>query len=335
MKKGTIFFKEAIYIRETATIAGPKEAEGPLEKFFDKTISDDLLGQKSHEEAEIKLHSTAIKYLLNKSKLAESDIDLIMSGDLMDEIAGSNYAMREHNIPFFGIYNACATFGEALILGSLILESSHMSNIICSTTSHFSTAERQYRFPLELGNQRTPLSQWTATGAGAALLNKSIGKVKIESATIGRVMDYGMTDANDMGAAMAPAAYDTLLRHFRDTGRSPSYYDLIATGDLAETGSKILKVLMEQDNVILGNNYTDCGILLYNRMAQKVEQGGSGAVCNNLVFNGYIYKSMLAGKYKRVLLLPTGALMSKTMGLQGESVPTICHAVSFERVGDN
>ncbi len=332
MKKGTILFKQPIYIQETATIAGPKEAEGPLYKYFDKTFEDDLLGQKSHESAEIKLQSTVIKYLLNKSKMQANDIDLVLCGDLMDEIAGSNYAMRDHSIPYFGIYNACATFGEALIMGALMLESSHMEHIICSTTSHFSTAERQYRFPLELGNQRTPLSQWTATGAGATLLNKNVGKVKIESATIGRVMDYGVSDANDMGGAMAPAAYDTMIRHFKDTGRSPSYYDLIATGDLAEAGSKILKALLEQENIILGNNYTDCGILLYNRMAQKVEQGGSGAVCNNLVFNGYIYKSMLEGKYDKVLLLPTGALLSKTMGLQGESVPTICHAVSFERV---
>ncbi|MFI3228713.1 MAG: stage V sporulation protein AD [Bacillota bacterium] len=332
MKKGTIFFKNPIYIMDTATIAGPKEAEGPLCKYFDKTISDDLLGQKSHEEAEIKMHESVIKYLLNKTNLQEDDIDLALSGDLMDEIVGSNYAMRELSMPFFGIYNACATFGEALILGSLALESQHMNNIICSTTSHFSTAERQYRFPLELGNQRTPLSQWTATGAGATLLNTKSGKVKIESATIGRVIDYGLTDANDMGAAMAPAAYDTMLRHFKDTGRSPNYYDLIVTGDLAETGSKLLRILMKQENIVLGNNYNDCGILLYNRMAQKVEQGGSGAACNNLVFNSYIYKSMLKNKYNKVLLLPTGALMSKTIGLQGESVPTICHAVSFERV---
>lgn len=333
MKNHTIFFKNDILIENTATIVGPKEHQGPMGKYFDKFVNDDLLGQKSYEHAETRLHISALRYLLNKSGLTDHEIDLCISGDLLDEICGSNFTMRDFDIPFMGVYNACATFGEALIFASSLLDTGNFERIICSTSSHFSTAERQYRFPLELGNQRTPLAQWTVTGVGATLLNRDKGCVRIESATIGRVVDYGVTDANDMGAAMAPAARETLLAHLEGTSRDPDYYDLILTGDLGEAGHRLLKLLMEEKGVRLSDdNYTDCGILIFNRQGQDVGQGGSGAGCSSSVFNGYVYKKMLQGELRRVLLIPTGALVSKTSNLQGESIPGIAHAVSFERI---
>lgn len=331
MRNQTIYFKNKILIEDTATIVGPKEADGPIAKYFDKTAKDDLLGQKSHERAETRLHISTIRYLLNKTGLTESDIDLCICGDLLNEIAGCNFTMREFDIPFMGVYNACATFAESMILASCLLDSGNFERIICSTSSHFCTAERQYRFPLELGNQRTPLSQWTATGVGATLLNKKNGSVSIDCATIGKVVDYGVTDVNDMGAAMAPAARETLLAHLEGTKRDVDYYDLIATGDLGEAGHRLLTILMKDKGVNITNNYSDCGIILFNRAAQDVGQGGSGAACSSTVFNGYIYKKMLAGELNRVLLIPTGALVSKTSSLQGESIPGIAHAISFVR----
>lgn len=331
MKKRTIVFNKPVSIIETSTIAGPKEGEGPLKDYYHNVLSNDTLGQKSFEHAEIKMHTYAIKNLLNRTHLTEQDIDCVFCGDLLDEIIGCNYTMREFDIPFMGLYNACATFGEALILGATMINAGYMDKVICSTSSHFSTAERQYRYPLELGSQRTPLAQWTVTGAGCSLLSaKDTSKIKITMATLGRVVDFGVTDANDLGAAMAPAAMDTLVAHFKDTARSPTYYDLIVTGDLGHSGSRILQKLMKEKNYELNDNYTDCGILIFNREAQDVQQGGSGACCCNLVFNSYIYTQLKRGKYKKVLLVPTGALLSKVSSLQGESIAAIAHAVAIE-----
>lgn len=333
MKGQTVFYKSNILIEDTATVAGPREGEGPLYKYFDKIIEDDALGQKSYEAAEIKLHECMLKYLLNKTKRKESEVDICIAGDLLDELVGCSFALRELDICFMGVYNACATFAESLIVGAAMLESGAADRVICSTTSHFSSAERQYRFPLELGNQRTPLAQWTTTGAGGTMLNKRFGKVRLDCATIGRVTDYGVSDVNDMGAAMAPAAKETLLAHFKDTGRTPDYYDIIVTGDLGDAGNRLLKKITADEGLMLGDNYTDGGVLIFNRAAQDVGQGGSGASCSNLVFNGYLYKKMLKGELNKVLLVPTGALLSKTSALQGETVPAIAHAVSFERIG--
>lgn len=333
MKRQTIIFNNPPAITYTSAIAGPKEGEGPLREYFDNIIKDDLLGQKSHEHAEIAMHISAIKQLLNKANLSDNDIDCVFAGDLLDEIISSSFAMREFEIPFVGLYNACATFGESLTLGSCMIDSGYMNKVICSTTSHYATAERQYRFPLELGSQRTPLSQWTVTGAGSCLLEASHrGNIKITSATIGKVVDFGVSDANDMGAVMAPGAMYTLATHFEDTGRTPGYYDLIATGDLGHAGSRLLQKLMSEKGYDLGDNYTDCGILIFNREGQDVGQGGSGACCSNLVFGSYIYTQLKRGNIRRVLLVPTGALLSKTSSLQGETIPTIAHAVSIEAV---
>lgn len=331
--KRTLYFGNSIAVTCTSSIAGPKEGQGPLKKYFDYILQDDILGQKSHEEAEIMMQLQCIKQLLNKAKLREKDVDCTFGGDLLDEIIGCNFAMRELDIPFIGLYNACATFGSSLIVAAALLQAEYLDRAICTTTSHFATAERQYRFPLELGSQRTPLSQWTVTGAGCSLLERSheLG-VKVTCGTIGRVVDYGVTDANDMGAVMAPAALDTLVAHLSDTGRNEEYYDVIATGDLGHGGSRLLQVLAKKEGLKLENNYTDCGILIFNREGQDVGQGGSGACCSNLVFNSYFHKQLYRGTIKKMLLLPTGALLSKVSSLQGETIPAIAHAVSIEVV---
>ncbi len=334
MRNHTIFFdKKPVFITETATIGAKKESEGPLGKYLNATVEDDLLGQKSHEYAEAKLHTSVLKQLLNRAKLSPKNIDCVFAGDLMDEIVGANFALRELDIPFMGIYNACATFGEGLILGSTMITNGVMDKVICSTSSHYATAERQFRYPLELGCQRTPLAQWTVTGSGATLLTSDTPTdIRITCGTIGRVVDYGIDDANDMGAVMAPAALDTILTHLNDTDRTIDYYDLILTGDLGHAGSRLLQKLAKEKGYEFNENYSDCGILIYNREAQDVEQGGSGAACSNIVFNGYVYKEMLKKKLKKVLIVPTGALLSKVTNLQGETIPAIAHAVSIERV---
>lgn len=331
MKNHTLHFEKKVFIRETATIAGPKEGKGPLRQYFHSVLDDDLLGEKSHEHAEIKMHTYAIKKVLNRAKIDPNDINCCFCGDLMDEIIGGNFSMREIDLPYCGIYNACATLGEGLILGSSMIAGGMMNKVICSVSSHFATAERQYRNPLELGSQRTPLSQWTVTGGAATLLeNENNTNIAITYGTIGKVVDFGVTDANNMGAAMAPAALDTLLTHLSDTGRDADYYDLIVTGDLGHAGSRLLINMAKEKGVDLSENYNDCGVLIFNREGQKVEQGGSGACCSGLVFNSYIFTQMRRGIYKKVLLMPTGALLSKTSSLQGESIPGICHAVSIE-----
>lgn len=332
MKNHTIFFKNPVYIGETATIAGPKEGEGPLHKYFDHVLKDDLLKQKSHEHAEIKIHVSAIKLLLNKLGINIEDVDCCFAGDLLDEIISASFTMREIDAPFLGLYNACATYGEAMLIASSMIAGGFINNAICSITSHFATAERQYRYPLELGCQRTPLSQWTVTGGASLFLCKEpLSNVKVTCATIGKVVDFGVSDANNMGAAMAPAALDTLLSHLNDTGRNIDYYDLIITGDLGHAGSRLLQKMASQKGIELThNNYTDGGILIFNREGQYVEQGGSGASCGALCFNSYVYPSMKKLKYKKVLFITTGALLSKTSSLQGESIPAIAHAVSTE-----
>lgn len=329
--KHTIYFNGDVGIKDTFTIAGPKEGEGPLANYFHNVLRDDILGQKSHEKAEILMMKSAIKNILNRTDYTTEDIDCVFAGDLLDEITSSNFAMREFPIPFIGLFNACATFCSALIMGAIMITGGYAKRVICATSSHFGTVERQYRYPLELGAQRTPLNQWTVTGAGCTLLEGGEDhRVKLTAATIGKVVDYGVTDSNDMGAAMTPAAMDTLITHFTETGRKPSYYDAIYTGDLGHAGSRLLKKLMLKEGYDLEGIYDDCGALIFNREAQKVGQGGSGTGCSNLVFNSYIYSQMMSGRLKRVLFVPTGALLSRITPLQGESIPGIAHAVALE-----
>ena len=323
-----------VYIKDSYTIAGMYESDGPLKKYFDKKYDDDLYyGEKSFEKAESKLLEDNITNLLKKTKLKEKDIDLIVSGDLQNQISASNYAIRNFNIPFLGVFNACATSSEAMIIASTFIESKKIKNAIISTVSHNTSAEKQFRNPVEYGAPKHKTATFTATGSASLLLTNEKTDIKIESSTIGKVMDLGQTDVNHMGAVMAPAAADTIYRHLTDLKREPDYYDLILTGDLGMYGKNILiKYLNKKYQIKLGKNYNDCGTMLYDLEKQPVFAGGSGPVCSALVNFGYVLKQMKSGKLKKVLIVPTGAIFSPTWTYQKETIPSIAHAVSLEVV---
>ncbi len=324
----TIFFKNKPRVIAGYSIVGPKEAAGPLDPYFHKRLRKDDFGQKSYEKAECKLHMSAISGAIISAGLAPKDVDVNIGGDLLNQIITSSFSARELDIPFVGMYSACSTFGQALIMGAALIDGGYISRAACSTSSHFSTAERQYRYPLELGTQMTPTSQWTVTGAGCTLLGKEGGNVYVESATVGKVVDFGVSDANNMGAAMAPAAAKTVLQHLKDTGRDVSYYDYIVTGDLGVYGSRLFLELLQSDGVNAAEKHRDCGEMIFDKK-QRCPQGGSGAGCSSVVFNSYFLHQMRAGSVKRLLLVPTGALLSKLSSLQGETIPGIANAVSF------
>lgn len=330
MGKHTLIFKNQPRILSTYTVAGPKESSGPLANTFDYKLKDDKFEESTFEKAECKMLSRAIQKSIEKGGLKFSDIDAIISGDLLNQIISASYSARDFDIPFIGVYNACSTMSESLAIGSTLIDGGYMNNVVCATGSHFSTAERQYRYPLELGCTRPPQAQWTVTGAGGVVLTgMKIELPKITMATFGKVMDYGVTDANNMGAAMAPAAMSTLISHFSDTGTRSSDYDLIVTGDLGALGSRILKHLMSEKGYPI-ENHVDCGELIYN-IDEDVFQGGSGAGCSAIVVNGYIYKKLLKGELNKVLFVATGALLSTLSIQQGESIPAVAHAVVMER----
>lgn len=312
------------------SIVGPKEGEGPLKEYFDEIIEDDLLGTESWEKAESKLQENAIKNSLEKAKLNLQDIDYLISGDLLDQIVPSSYTARELEIPFFGLYGACSTMSESLALGAMIIDGGFADNVICATSSHFSTAERQFRFPLEYASQRNFSSQWTVTGGAATLLSSNGPGPYITHITPGKIVDVGIKDATNMGAAMAPAAMDTMIHHFQDTGFKPSDYDLIITGDLAMIGKSIVLDMMKKEGYDLEGVYTDCGSEIFDPELQDTHAGGSGCGCSAVVLNGYIIKEMKKGIFKRVLFIATGALHSKLIIDQGESIPSIGHAITID-----
>lgn len=325
----TIYFKNQPKIIGRSTVAGPKESHGAISKYIDVKLNDDMFGQDTFEKAETKILYTAIKNAIDISKLKEDDIDTIIAGDLLNQIIASTFSVRNFRTGYLGIYNACATFSEALILGATLIDGNYLNNVVCASSSHFSSAERQYRYPLELGSTRPPQSQWTVTGAGASIISNKGDGPKITCATVGRVVDFGIADANNMGAAMAPAACDTLFTHFKDTGLCPNDYDLIVTGDLGTLGSRIFKDLIWEKGYDVENQHVDCGELVYN-LAEHEYQGGSGAGCSALVFNSFIVDKLKKGKYKKVLLMATGALLSSVSAQQGDSIPGIAHAVCIE-----
>ncbi len=317
-------------IRSYASIAGQKEASGPLGHTFDETFTDDTLGQKSWERAEAKMLERAADLALSKAKVYADGVDVFLSGDLLNQIVSSGYTARQLGIPFLGLYGACSTMAESLLLGAMLIDGGFADTALCATCSHFSTAERQYRFPLELGNQRTPTAQWTVTGAGATLLGReSPLPLCIESVTIGSVWDLKQTDANNMGAAMAPAAMQTLKSHLDDLHRIPEDYDLIVTGDLGRVGFDLMKLLCRKEGIELDQRYIDCGCEIFD-VSQDVHSGGSGCGCSAVSLNGWLLGRMLKGEIRKMLFLATGALMSPTMSQQGESIPGVAHAVSLE-----
>ncbi len=317
-------------IRSYASIAGQKEASGPLGHTFDETFTDDTLGQKSWERAEAKMLERAADLALSKAKVYADGVDVFLGGDLLNQIVSSGYTARQLGIPFLGLYGACSTMAESLLLGAMLIDGGFADTALCATCSHFSTAERQYRFPLELGNQRTPTAQWTVTGAGATLLGReSPLPLCIESVTIGSVWDLKQTDANNMGAAMAPAAMQTIKSHLDDLHRIPEDYDLIVTGDLGRVGYDLMKLLCRKEGIELDQRYIDCGCEIFD-VSQDVHSGGSGCGCSAVSLNGWLLGRMLKGEIRKMLFLATGALMSPTMSQQGESIPGVAHAVSLE-----
>lgn len=328
--KQTVKFNSPIAISSTYSIVGPKEGEGPLAKYFDIILEDENWGEKTWEKTESKIVKECVGGCLGKEKVSNQDIDFLISGDLLNQCVSSSFGIREREIPYLGVFGACSTFVESMSIGAMLIDGGMADNIIASTSSHFCSAEKQFRFPLELGTQRPPSAQWTVTGSGSALLKANGTGPFITYSTIGKIVDMGIKDANNMGAAMAPAAVDTLYTHFKDTGRAPSYYDLILTGDLGIIGKDICNRLMESRGYDIKNNYNDCGCLIFDCQKQDTHAGGSGCGCCATTFCGYVYNQLQAKKIKKVLLCATGALMSPTTAQQNESILGIAHAVSIE-----
>ncbi|MDQ7792944.1 MAG: stage V sporulation protein AD [bacterium] len=325
----TISFELTPAVVAAAAVVGPKEGQGPLGDYFDVVKEDDLLGEKSWERAEARMLTEACRLALRKAGHSLKDVDYLVAGDLLNQITSSSFVARELKLPFLGIFGACSTFAEGMAVGSMMIDGGYATSLLVGVSSHHCTAERQFRFPTEFGNQPPPSAQWTVTGAGAVLMAAQGDGPAITMATIGRVTDPGLKDPLNLGAAMAPAAADTILRHFEDTGRTPEDYDLIVTGDLADVGKQITADLLERKGLDVAGRLFDCGSAIYEP-SQGVESGASGCGCSAAVFSGYLMQGMLGGRYRRLLLVCTGALFSPTSYQQGESIPGIAHAVALE-----
>lgn len=327
----TVKFEGMPYIKGFAGVVGKAEKEGPYGEYFDISFEDDLWGEKTWELTERKMFIQAVKLAVEKAGLQYGDIDLLFGGDLLNQIITAGFAARELSMPFIGLYGACSTMSESMLAGSVFIDGGFAQNTVCVTASHFATAERQFRFPLELGTPKTPTSQLTVTGSGAVVLSAAgtAGMPRITHATVGRVIDMGIKDGNDMGSAMAPAALETILTHFEDTGRKPDYYDLVLTGDLGNFGSSILIKKAREQNVELQGVHADCGMEIY-KGKKNTYCGASGCGCSGAMLAGYYLNKMREGNFKKILFVATGALLSPTSTLQGESIPSIAHAIAIE-----
>lgn len=331
IKAQTLRLTEPVYAAAWAAAGGSKEGDGPLSKGFDWISRDSYFGCDSWEKAETQMLRACLDRCLEK---APASPDCILGGDLLNQCVSSAFAVKDTGLPYLGLYGACSTMAEGLGLASLLVDGGGVSSACALTGSHFCSAERQYRFPLEYGGQRTPTAQWTVTGAGAVILSREGTGPRITHVTPGRIVDAGITDACNMGAAMAPAAFDTILAHFRDTGRDFSSYDAVFTGDLGAIGHDILQDLLQREGLSPGLHYMDCGVLIYDLKTQDVHAGGSGCGCSAAVLCAHILPAMTRGVWKRVLFAGTGALMSPLTCQQGCSIPGICHAVALEWEGD-
>ena len=315
----------------SASAGGKLEGEGPLRESFDYLCGDSYFGEKSWESAESAMLKTCYELALAKARLNSSAINYLFSGDLLNQCVGSAFAAKDSSVPYFGLYGACSTMAESLSLAAIAVDGWYADTVCALTSAHFCSAERQFRTPLAYGGQRTPTAQWTATAAGAVIVTREGNGPYITHLTTGKIVDGGVKDANNMGAAMAPAALETLCAHFEDTGRSPDYYDLIVTGDLGSVGHEIVVELAAQNGADLSKNYNDCGLMLYDREKQDVHAGGSGCGCGASVLAGYLLPKVKSGEIKRLLFAATGALMSPTTTMQGDSILGICHAVAIEK----
>ena len=325
--KRTVKMQNKPTIISTACVAGPKEGEGPLKDYFDLVLTDDLYGEKTWELAESKMVQTATESAIQKAGKKPEDIDFMIGGDLINQIVPSSFAAREVGIPFLGIYGACSTMAEGLCISSMLVDGGFANLSVSGASSHYCTAERQFRFPLGLGNQKPMTAQWTVTGAGSALIMPNGEGPKVKYVTIGKVIDEGIDDANNMGAAMAPAAIDTIYSYFDDTKDDPNSFDLIATGDLGKLGKQITEDFLKQRGVDISKVYTDCGVEIFDLKSQDVHCGGSGCGCSATVFTGYIYDKLIKKEFNKVMLVSTGALLSPTSTLQKQTIPCIAHAV--------
>ncbi len=326
----TIQFENDIYIMATASVVGSKESEGPLKKYFDKIVEDNKMGEKTWEKAESKFVELSIKTVLEKGKMEASNIDYIISGDLLNQSIGSTFGVKSFKRPFFGIFAACSNMGAGMSLGAILIDGGFATNIIAGASSHFATAEKQFRFPLALGTQRPLTTTWTVTGDGSCLLSKNgDNQPVIKSVTTGKIVDLGIKDANNMGAAMAPAAVDTIVQHLKDLNRSADYYDLIITGDLGYVGNDLAKQLLLKEGYDLGDKLGDCGIEIFDRHTQDTHSGGSGCACSAVTFAGLLYDKLCKKELEKILFVPTGALLSTTSLQQGEAIPAIAHAVEI------
>lgn len=327
--KQSFVLDNAPVITDWASVAGKKESEGPLKNYFDVIQSDSYFGQKTWEQAEKKMQQLALETLITKSGLKHNDIGLVFSGDLLNQCIGSSFTLRNMHIPHLGLYGACSTMAQSLLMSSIAVCGGFFDNVVAMTSSHFASSERQYRFPLGYGGQRTPTSQWTVTGAGAVLVRQKGQGPRITQCTVGTVTDLGIKDANNMGAAMAPAALSTIRAHFDDFNTGPDDYDLIITGDLGQLGKEILLTLAQNEGIQLGGKLTDCGTLVFDLLKQDVHAGGSGCGCSAITLCGYLLDKIKHGKLKKILFCGTGALLSPTSTQQGLPIPGICHAVAI------
>lgn len=327
--KQSVVFLQPPAVLSYASVVGKKESEGPLSSSFDIASSDTRFGQRSWEKAEMQMQKTALELALQKGALKASDLDAAFLGDLLNQCIASSFTMRGIGIPTLGLYGACSTMAESLLLAGMSISGGFCRKTLSMASSHFASAERQYRFPLGYGGQRTPTAQWTVTGTGALILGHMGTGPYLRSGTVGTVVDAGIRDANNMGAAMAPAAYETLRAHFDDLSLAPEDYDLIVTGDLGSLGSQLVRELFADDGVKLGARYQDCGVMIFDAKAQDVHCGGSGCGCSAAVLCGYLLCQMRRHELRRLLFCGTGALLSPISTQQGESIPAVCHAVSL------
>ena len=330
-KKGrqSFLLPDSPIITAWASVAGKKEAEGPLGHSFDLTKNDTYFGEKTWEQGERKMQQLALDILVEKAKITPADLDAVVSGDLLNQCIGSSFPLRNTGIPHLGLYGACSTMAEGLLVGSMMVGGGFADRVAAMTSSHFASSERQYRFPLGYGGQRTPTAQWTVTGSGAALLSSQGKGPRIEGCTIGTVTDLGIKDANNMGAAMAPAAFATIKAHFEDFGVGADHFDLIVTGDLGQLGKEMVLAMARNEGINLGGKLVDCGCMVFDLESQDVHAGGSGCGCSAITLFRELLPKLTGGKLKRILFCGTGALLSPTSTQQGLPIPGVCHAVSI------
>lgn len=327
IENGTIRLNNNPSILSFAAVVGKTEGDGPLGNEFDEVFEDITLGEKTWEKSESRLQEIALQKAMAKGEISESQIDFLFAGDLLNQCVASNYGVRSFEIPFVGLFGACSTMAESLIMASLFVDSNIATHTAAMTSSHYCSAERQFRLPLNYGGQRTPTAQWTVTGSGAAIITTQDKPPFVRSVTIGKIRDMGIKDAANMGAAMAQAAYETISTHLASTSTSFDDYDLILTGDLGMIGTNMLRELFQRDGFDLNDKHNDCGLMIYDLNKQDVHAGGSGCGCSASVLCGHILKQLKDGAINDVLFCATGALMSPTMIQQGESIPSIAHAV--------